>query len=733
MHRLIKVGGISVIAAVCGIFVFIFVQIIPLFQGATVSPTATVQLAPGDYRDVGVDRWSELPFVIDQNLDLHFINLAKDNDVTRITPELPDGKATSMRYNQRNQMLVYGFDDGRFCVVRLNYHETFDGNERTIGHDLVTEPAYHIGHQDHPIVDIDYAEADGRRVAAAIQSVGDSREVHLVTLKQKRSLLGAGKVMVDKRFDLSSQVIGVPAIVRAGTQADLLMVATEEGRVFYFSMQESEITLMQDFTPFGDLADTTVASMDFLFGGVSVVLSSPAGENRLYSLFVPEFGSSRLFGHTKTFPLLSGGAEVYAASQRNKSFLVGHGSELSLRYATTETVRWHKDMPFEVEHAVLSSKHDRMLLVDGADMLRIYDLDDPHPEAGVKAYFGKLWYEGSSAPKYDWQSTGASDDYEPKLSMVPLIVGTLKGTLYAMLFAVPVALLAALYTSQFLSWRMRVIVKPTMEIMASLPSVVLGFLAALWLAPIVETQMVFIILIFVVLPVIAMVFGQCWASLPMPIRKYVRSGFEFLVIGVVAAASTVVCWYLAPHVEARFCTVVDPVTNLAVSDFRLWWRQTTNTPFEQRNALVVGFVMGFAVIPIIFSIAEESLANVPPSLTSGALALGASRWQTAMRVVIPTGSAGIFSAVMIGLGRAVGETMIVLMATGNTPVMDLNAFTGMRTLSANIAVELPEAPHEGTLYRTLFLGALLLFMFTFFLNTIAEVMRQHLREKYKTV
>jgi phosphate transport system permease protein len=170
-----------------------------------------------------------------------------------------------------------------------------------------------------------------------------------------------------------------------------------------------------------------------------------------------------------------------------------------------------------------------------------------------------------------------------------------------------------------------------------------------------------------------------------------------------------------------------------VADFRLWWPEFSGTDFQQRNSLVVGFVMGFTVIPIVFTIAEDSLSNVPATLRSGSLALGASRWQTALRIVLPTASAGIFSALMVGLGRAVGETMIVVMATGNTPIMDLNIFSGMRTLSANIAVELPEAPHHGTLYRTLFLGAMVLFLMTFVVNTVAEVLRQRLRERYKLV
>ena len=104
-----------------------------------------------------------------------------------------------------------------------------------------------------------------------------------------------------------------------------------------------------------------------------------------------------------------------------------------------------------------------------------------------------------------------------------------------------------------------------------------------------------------------------------------------------------------------------------------------------------------------------------------------------MRVVLPSASPGIFSATMIGLGRAVGETMIVLMATGNTPVMDFSIFEGMRTLSANVAVELPESEVDSTHFRVLFLASLVLFIFTFFFNTIAEVVRQRLREKYSSL
>jgi phosphate transport system permease protein len=149
----------------------------------------------------------------------------------------------------------------------------------------------------------------------------------------------------------------------------------------------------------------------------------------------------------------------------------------------------------------------------------------------------------------------------------------------------------------------------------------------------------------------------------------------------------------------------------------------------QRNALVVGFVMGFAVIPIVYTIAEDALSAVPEHLRAASLGAGATQWQTAVRIILPTAMSGIFSAVMVGLGRAVGETMIVLMAAGNTPVLELNPFNGFRTLSANIAVELPEAVRDSTHYRMLYLAALVLFAFTFLLNTVAELVRQRFRKR----
>jgi phosphate transport system permease protein len=158
-------------------------------------------------------------------------------------------------------------------------------------------------------------------------------------------------------------------------------------------------------------------------------------------------------------------------------------------------------------------------------------------------------------------------------------------------------------------------------------------------------------------------------------------------------------------------------------------RDSVLGPFNMQNALVVGIIMGFAVIPIIYTIAEDALRGVPASLRSASLGAGATPWQTAVRVVLPSAGSGVFSACMLGLGRAVGETMIVLMATGLVAEMNTSLFSGFRTLAANIAVELPEAERLGTHYRLLFLCGLVLFAMTFVINTTAEVVRQRVRKR----
>jgi phosphate transport system permease protein len=381
---------------------------------------------------------------------------------------------------------------------------------------------------------------------------------------------------------------------------------------------------------------------------------------------------------------------------------------------------WRAPAPQPSLQAIAYAPKADGLFVAGGGRLAAFDVHNPHPEVSWRALFGRVWYEGYEQPEFVWQSSSGTDDFEPKLSLTPLLVGTLKGTLYSLLIAIPLGVFGAMYTSQFMHPSLKPVVKPAVEIMAALPSVVLGFLAGLWLAPRVERAFPALLLMLFLLPSLTLAAGALWQTLPTRWRGRFPAGSEALLFVAVLAAGV----WLALEVSAPF------ERWLFAGSFQAWLLDATGLPYDQRNAIIVGLAMGFAVIPIIFAISEDAFSNVPRDLVSGSLALGANRWQTVTRVVLPTASPGIFSAIMVGFGRAVGETMIVLMATGNTPILDWNPFNGFRTLSANIAVEIAEAPQFGSLYRVLFLAALLLFAVTFVVNTLAELVRQRLRRRY---
>ena len=268
-------------------------------------------------------------------------------------------------------------------------------------------------------------------------------------------------------------------------------------------------------------------------------------------------------------------------------------------------------------------------------------------------------------------------------------------------------------------WLARTI-KPTVEIMAALPSVVIGFLAGLYFSPLFEEHLVTLFLFLIFLPVMFAVGIGIWRLVPEEKRMLMPIGWELLYVIPIILIAFLIVNSVSFSIESLFFA----------GNFKQWIYEALGQTYDQRNSIVVGFALGFAVIPIIFTISEDALSNVPKSLTSASLALGASRWQTVRKIVLPAASGGIFAAVMLGFGRAIGETMIVLMATGNTPILDMSPFNGFRAMSACIAVEIPEAPVGGTLFRVLFLIAFLLFIFTFIINSLSAIIGDRLRKKY---
>ncbi|MDR5899413.1 ABC transporter permease subunit [Halomonas vilamensis] len=302
-------------------------------------------------------------------------------------------------------------------------------------------------------------------------------------------------------------------------------------------------------------------------------------------------------------------------------------------------------------------------------------------------------------------------------TLSPLAWGTLKAALAAMLLALPVALGAAVYTALYMPPPLRSRIKPVLEMMEAIPGVVVGFIAGLILAPWVERHLASTLVLLVWLPLSTLLAGALWHRARQSLRQYLPFSWAGLWLVPWLVVMTFLALWATPGVEQV----------LIGGDVRQWLDQQLGLNYATRNAMIVGMAMGFAVIPSIYALAEDALADVPASLLEGAQALGATRWQALWKVALPAAGPGIFSAVMIGAGRAVGETMIVLMASGNTALFSVSPFEGMRSIAAAIAIEMPEAAPGSSTYHVLIFAALVLFLFTFLVNTLAEVVRLRLR------
>lgn len=246
------------------------------------------------------------------------------------------------------------------------------------------------------------------------------------------------------------------------------------------------------------------------------------------------------------------------------------------------------------------------------------------------------WSDGEAGGRYIWQPIGTIHKY----NLVPLIIGSLKTTCVALLFAVPLALAAAIYVSQLAPPWLKEWLKPAIEMLSGIPSVVLGFFGLIVLATLLQK-----------------LFGY----------------------------------------QSRL------------------------------NAFVAGIALGIAVIPVVFSIAEDALTSVPRAYTQAALALGASQWKAAWQIVLPAAAPGVFAAVVLGFGRAIGETMVVLMASGNASIVSWSLFDSTRSITATIAAELAEAVFGGHHYRLLFLIGAMLFVVTFLTNLAADLIMHRLK------
>lgn len=453
--------------------------------------------------------------------------------------------------------------------------------------------------------------------------------------------------------------------------------------------------------------------MALLSGGRSLLLADDNGISQWFDI-ADERGVH--LHRIRDFDGARAGQLLITEPQRRVFATLSAAGELQMFASKRQGAFFHHPLGENVRQAQFAPQGDG-LLIERADGWQYWRIDNPWPDISLRNLWQKVWYENYPQPDWVWQSTAVDDPYQAKFSLVPMVTGTLKAAALAMLFATPLALAAAIYTAWFMSPALRRWIKPAMEMMGALPSVVIGLFASLWLAPQIAARLSGVLLLPVVLTVTLLLCGPLLKRLPSRWRAGLDApGREVWLLVPLLVLVSALCLWLMP-----------------LADNALWGQPLASLlpgGYEQRNLLIAALAMGFALVPLIFTLAEDAIFSVPAALGQGSLALGATAWQTLSRVILPSAASGIFAALMIGFGRAVGETMIVLMATGNTPVSEGGLFHGVRALSANIAVEMPEAAAGSAHYRILFLSALVLLVFTLVLNTLAEVVRQNLRRRY---
>jgi phosphate transport system permease protein len=716
----ISFGGLAVILGVLAILLFLIAEVLPLFRPATSSLTAQLSLPnPPAEREtalIGLDEHREIAYVIKPD-GILFVALPSGRPISVELPPVLRGKRITAMAKAGGQSAghVVGTDDGFVVPITILIAPSVsESGVRSMHPSIVAAAPIKVAEQ--PIAALAYRTGDHGTGMAAVTQTG------------ALILLLAGPASENEAPAPVASPITLPAfrgrITAVALDAPLLnlYVGTSTGQVHAVRLTAPDRVEWAGAYPDEGTGDA-VSRLGFLIGDRSLVVMTRNGSVSTWvQVRDPSQSGGLALRQNHRFDPHRASVTAFSPSQRDKGFVTGDASGAALlRHATSEqTVLRLPESGAPLVSVALAPKANGLLTYDRAGRLTLHDIRNPHPEVTMRTLFAPVWYEGYDGPAQVWQSSSGSDDFEPKLGLAPLAFGTIKGTGYALLLAIPLAILAALFTSQFMHPSLRAAIKPTIEIMAALPTVVLGFLAGLWLAPLLERFFPALVGMTVVLPALVMAAALLWRLVPRSVRHRFRPGAEAFALIPLLLGGIALC--LAGN------EVIERL--LFQGHFKTWLAQTFGLRYDQRNAVVVGIVMGMAVIPIIYSIAEEALSNVPRNLIAGSLALGATRWQTVAHMVLLAASPGIFSAVMIGFGRAIGETMIVLMATGNTPIMEWNWFNGFRTLSANIAVEIPEAPHGGTLYRVLFLAALLLFVVTFAVNTLAEVVRQRLKNKH---
>lgn len=719
LQALTSAAGIGVVLALAGMFVFLLLQILPLFKTPQIQPLADyhLPLAGRHILYTRLDENSRQLLLLDSQGTLHIADSQTGKPVDSL--QLPVSSVQKVTAAAQG-WLALAADNGDIWLMQLHSRLAdcrgspcirpqlyWPLGEAPLLAGLPTVTALALQQQGDDIAlavladkQLHWFRSQQPRLATTDQPLQLQHSVHAIAGGDTRQLAISADLQHVQRLDANGRL-----------QPVLPHISPSPSRPQNTPAQ-----------PAVDVFTTTSAKLLWLAGAQSLIAAGHDGS--LVQWFsVMEDGSPHWLPVRHFEPHSAAVVQLLAEHGRRGFISVDASGELALHHATAGRTLLRIALGRETADAQLALSADNQLLslyqADGR--LRLFRIDNPHPGVSWHTLWQKVWYEGRAAPDYVWQSSAAGDSIEPKWSLVPLATGTLKAAVLAMLFAVPLAVMAAIYSAYFMSQQLRGRIKPTLELMEALPTVIIGFLAGIWLAPWLQ-QHLSLLLTVLLLPLAVLLASLAWYYRPPALRRCLPDGWEAVLLLPVLLLAGAASIYSSGWLEH------------AVFGGDLGqWLSVRGVDYAQRNALIVGMAMGFALIPGIYSLADDAIFTVPRVISHGSLALGASPWQTLRHVVLPAASPGIFAAIMIGFGRALGETMIVLMASGNSPLNSLNPLEGLRSLAATLAIELPEAAAGSSQYRILFLAVAILFVVTLLANTLAAQVRQRLHRRYQAM
>lgn len=726
--RIISVVGISIIGFILLIFIYLFRQVLPLFEDASITEELAQTLpATQDIIYSDLNEQNDALITITQNGQLSFYNLARRLTINE--EKLPISSISVIAKDAPTQQLVAIADNtGGVLMLGYDFKDDFSGGRRY----SVAESSFPFGQDVVQLSSSPLQVINSLTNEISTSIVGYDSEGKLngkILFSEENAITGE---IIRSERTLTMPYIGItPHFLQLFDQQKHLLLATTDGKILLLGIKDASAQIKQEIVLGKDIQDIKI-----MLGGNSILIAD--ANNKISQWFLTREADNKFPGKIykssqpgesflqlvrsfsfpnpieKIIPVANSKSFIALTVDGNAIFINAPSGKQSFDLSVSNDAE-------QIVSLALSPRANGIIVIDKSGKHTLFKINNPHPDISWKRLYGKIWYEGYDEPSYVWQSTSGSNDFEPKYSLIPLTFGTLKAAAYAMIFSIPLAIAGAIYTAFFMGSRLRRKIKPVIEMMEAFPTVILGFIAGIIIAPYFERNLPGVLSILLFLPPAIVLLGFCFHYLKHKIKWLNQISEALLIIPFLVIISWLLIQF-SPYVE-----------NFMFGGNMRTWLQDHGFDYNQRNALVIGVAMGLAVIPTIFSIAEDAIYSVPRLMVNGAYALGATPLQNTITIVLPAALSGILSAIMIGFGRAVGETMIVLMATGNTPVIDASIFTGMRTLAANIAVEMPEAAAGSTHFRVLFMCGLILLLFTFVVNIIAEVVRQRIRRRYANV